>query len=158
MIRRAAMALAGILTLFGLLASPSTPRTAKESLLSASSAPRADTGQRTARTSTRRSVRFARTSTTAPSRASHAAASMPVPTARDWACIRWFESRGNYRISSGLEPYGGAYQFSLSTWRSLGGRGLPSQAPPSEQDSLALKLWRERGWEPWPESSRLCGL
>src|SRR5204863_2673934 len=37
-----------------------------------------------------------------------------------WACIREKESGNNYRA-----PGGGAYQFQLATWQSLGGTGLP---------------------------------
>jgi hypothetical protein len=71
----------------------------------------------------------------------------------DWACIRAHESSDNYS-----EGNGGAYQFELGTWEGL--TGLPSQAedyPPPVQDAAALKLFSERGWEPW--STRfVCGL
>jgi hypothetical protein len=50
---------------------------------------------------------------------------------RDWACIRWYESRNNYRSVG--DQYG-AYQFTLGTWRMLGYRGFPNRAPASEQD------------------------
>jgi hypothetical protein len=71
----------------------------------------------------------------------------------DWACIRQHESGGNYGIGNG-----GAYQFELATWRGL--TGLPSPAqdyPASVQDSAALKLYAERGWEPWT-TRYVCGL
>ena len=70
-----------------------------------------------------------------------------------WACIRSHESGGNY-----AEGGGGAYQFEFSTWRGL--TGLPSPAqdyPPSVQDAAALKLYAERGWEPWT-TRYVCGL
>ena len=92
-----------------------------------------------------------------------AAASAPAPTAgasdatststADWACIRQHESGGNY-----ADGGGGAYQFENGTWSSL--TGLPSPAqdyPASVQDAAALKLYSERGWEPW-STRYVCGL
>ena len=71
----------------------------------------------------------------------------------DWACIRQHESGDNYSVGNG-----GAYQFQFSTWTAL--TGLPSPAedyPPAVQDSAALKLYSERGWEPWT-TRFVCGL
>jgi Transglycosylase-like domain len=71
----------------------------------------------------------------------------------DWACIRQHESGGNYSIGNG-----GAYQFELGTWTAL--TGLPSPAedyPAAVQDSAALKLYSQRGWEPWT-TRYVCGL
>jgi Transglycosylase-like domain len=71
----------------------------------------------------------------------------------DWACIRQHESGGNY-----ADGGGGAYQFETGTWNSL--TGLPSPAqdyPASVQDAAALKLYSERGWEPWTTRD-VCGL
>ncbi len=71
----------------------------------------------------------------------------------DWACIREHESGDDYSVGNG-----GAYQFELGTWTAL--TGLPSPAedyPPAVQDSAALKLYSERGWEPWT-TRYVCGL
>jgi glutamate synthase domain-containing protein 2 len=71
----------------------------------------------------------------------------------DWACIREHESGGNYGDGNG-----GAYQFEFGTWQAL--TGLPSPAedyPPAVQDAAALKLFAERGWEPWT-TRYVCGL
>jgi hypothetical protein len=73
-----------------------------------------------------------------------------------WACIRSHESSGNYASNSG-NGYYGAYQFSLSTWRSVGGTGSPSQASPAEQDLRAQMLQARSGWSQWPQTSRMCG-
>jgi LysM repeat protein len=73
-----------------------------------------------------------------------------------WACIRQHESGGNYATNTG-NGYYGAYQFSLSTWRAMGGSGLPSSAPPAVQDALAQKLQARSGFGQWPMTSRMCG-
>lgn len=91
----------------------------------------------------------------------HVAPAQPVVTSSSpggtWACIRQHESGGNYAINTG-NGYYGAYQFSLSTWRSVGGTGLPSQASPAEQDMRAQILQARDGWAPWPQTSRMCGV
>jgi len=90
-------------------------------------------------------------------------ASLPVPAGGgsdatstntpDWACIRQHESGGNY-----AEGGGGAYQFELGTWQGLTGLSTPAQdSPPSVQDEAALRLFAERGWEPWT-TRYVCGL
>jgi hypothetical protein len=91
------------------------------------------------------------------------AASLPVPAGggsdatstntTDWACIRQRESGGNY-----AEGGGGAYQFELGTWEGLTGLSTPAQdSPPSVQDAAALRLFAERGWQPWT-TRYVCGL
>ena len=66
--------------------------------------------------------------------------------------LRMCESGGNYGTNTG-NGYYGAYQFSLSTWASVGGSGLPSNASPAEQDYRAALLWRTGGSGHWP----VCG-
>jgi hypothetical protein len=99
----------------------------------------------------------------AAARAQAAATPAPAPAANvsdatststaDWACIRVHESGGNYS-----EGGGGAYQFELGTWEGLTGLNTPAQdSPPAVQDSAALRLYSERGWEPWSTRS-VCGL
>ena len=67
------------------------------------------------------------------------------------ARVRMRESGGNYADNT-VNGYYGAYQFSLGTWESVGGTGLPSNASPAEQDQLAEKLYGERGCSPWPNT------
>jgi peptidoglycan hydrolase-like protein with peptidoglycan-binding domain len=81
----------------------------------------------------------------------------PIPAAGDWARLRDCESGGRYDIVSAAGTHYGAYQFDLSTWRSVGGTGLPHQATPAEQDFRALYLYRMRGWQPWT-CARTLGL
>lgn len=70
----------------------------------------------------------------------------------NWAALARCESGGNPRAAS---PYGyyGLYQFSPGTWRSVGGRGLPSQASAQEQTYRAQLLYQREGRHPWP----VCG-
>jgi resuscitation-promoting factor RpfA len=70
------------------------------------------------------------------------------PSASSWSRLRNCESSNDYSINTG-NGYFGAYQFNLSTWRSVGGRGYPNFASRAEQDARALILYRERGWQPW---------
>jgi peptidoglycan hydrolase-like protein with peptidoglycan-binding domain len=63
------------------------------------------------------------------------------------------ESGGNPRALSPGGQYRGKYQFSLETWRALGGKGDPADAPEWKQDRMALKLYRRSGTAPWPN----CG-
>ena len=60
------------------------------------------------------------------------------------------ESGGDPRAISPGGTYRGKYQFSRSTWRTLGGSGDPADAPEWLQDKLALKLYRQSGTAPWP--------
>jgi uncharacterized protein YabE (DUF348 family) len=68
---------------------------------------------------------------------------------------------GAYTSNTG-NGYYGAYQFSLSTWRSNAPAGygdvIPSSAPPAVQDQAAATLYQRRGWQPWPSCSRSLGL
>lgn len=56
------------------------------------------------------------------------------------ACIRWWESRNNYRAISRGGRYRNAYQFDWPTWAGVGGSGDPALATPAEQDYRAALL------------------
>jgi peptidoglycan hydrolase-like protein with peptidoglycan-binding domain len=60
------------------------------------------------------------------------------------------ESGGNPRAASRDGRYRGKYQFTVDTWRALGGEGDPAAAPEWLQDRLALRLYRRSGTAPWP--------
>ncbi len=66
--------------------------------------------------------------------------------------IRNCESGGNYSTNTG-NGYYGAYQFSQSTWNSLGLGGTPSSASPATQDAAAAQLAARSGFGQWP----VCG-
>lgn len=73
-------------------------------------------------------------------------------TEASWALLRKCESGGNYATNTG-NGYYGAYQFNATTWRSVGGSGLPHQAAPAEQDKRAKILFSRSGRGQWP----ICG-
>jgi hypothetical protein len=89
----------------------------------------------------RRELRVAR-------RAAHAASILSGTLRAIAAC----ESGGDPRTDTGNGFYG-KYQFTLSTWRSVGGSGNPARAPEAEQDRRAAKLYARAGSRPWP----VCG-
>jgi len=60
------------------------------------------------------------------------------------------ESGGNPAAVSATGRYRGKYQFSLPTWRALGGTGDPAAAPEAEQDRRAAELLARAGTTPWP--------
>jgi len=61
------------------------------------------------------------------------------------------ESGGNPRAVSSNGMYRGKFQFSRSTWKSIGGRGDdPADASETHQDRMALRLYRQQGVAPWP--------
>lgn len=63
------------------------------------------------------------------------------------------ESGGDPTIVSADGSYRGKYQFSVSTWESVGGSGDPAAAPEYEQDYRAALLYSRAGSSPWP----VCG-
>jgi peptidoglycan hydrolase-like protein with peptidoglycan-binding domain len=84
-----------------------------------------------------------------PSSGSSPSGSVPPALERIAQC----ESGGNPQAISKSGRYRGKYQFDRSTWKRWGGTGDPAAAPESVQDRIALKLYRARGTEPWPN----CG-
>lgn len=74
-----------------------------------------------------------------------------------WDALAKCESGGNWAINTGNGYYGGV-QFSLATWRSLGGTGLPSEASREEQIQRASALQARAGWGQWPGCARKLGL
>ena len=63
------------------------------------------------------------------------------------------ESHGDPTAIGGGGLYRGKYQFSYSTWQSVGGSGDPAAAPEAEQDRRAALLLARSGAGQWP----VCG-
>lgn len=66
----------------------------------------------------------------------------------NWEALAKCESGGNPRAVNPAGYYG-LYQFSLSTWRSVGGTGNPIDASPSEQLLRAKILYKKAGAGQW---------
>jgi uncharacterized protein YabE (DUF348 family) len=79
----------------------------------------------------------------------------PLPSSAsdlDWTALATCESGDTPSEDTGNGFYG-MYQFTVSTWDSLGGSGLPSDASAATQTALAEKLYTEAGAGQWP----VCG-
>lgn len=66
----------------------------------------------------------------------------------NWAALAQCESTGNPRAVNPAGYYG-LYQFSLSTWASVGGTGNPIDASPAEQLNRAQILYNKAGAGQW---------
>jgi hypothetical protein len=66
----------------------------------------------------------------------------------NWPALARCESGGNPRAVNPAGYYG-LYQFSLSTWHSVGGSGNPINASPSEQLYRAKLLYKKAGAGQW---------
>ena len=66
-----------------------------------------------------------------------------------WDELAACESGQNWEIDTGNGYFGGL-QFSLSTWRWVGGLANPSASSRMEQIYRANLLWETQGWQPWP--------
>ena len=73
-----------------------------------------------------------------------------------WDALAQCESGGNWAINTGNGYYGGL-QFSLSSWRAVGGSGYPHQASKAEQIRRAEILLSRQGWGAWPACTRKLG-
>lgn len=87
-------------------------------------------------------------SSSSSSSSSSGSAAISGDDASIWAAIAQCESGGNPSINTG-NGYYGMYQFSLPTWRSVGGTGLPSEASAEEQTMRARMLQQRAGWGQW---------
>jgi resuscitation-promoting factor RpfB len=79
------------------------------------------------------------------------ASSSSLPSSGDglnWAALAQCESGGNPRAVNPAGYYG-LYQFSLSTWASVGGSGNPIDASPAEQLKRAQILYARAGASQW---------
>ena len=77
----------------------------------------------------------------------------PTADGLNWAALAKCESGGNPKAYNPAGPYYGLYQFSASTWHSVGGAGIPTDASSSEQTYRAQILYNRSGAGQWP----VCG-
>lgn len=74
----------------------------------------------------------------------------------NWDAIAQCESGGNWAIATGNGFYGGL-QFTLSTWRSNGGTGMPQNASREEQIRVANNVLATQGIGAWPVCGKRAG-
>jgi len=86
-----------------------------------------------------------------------AAISVDVPGSV-WDALAQCESGGRPNAVSANGLYHGLFQFSVGTWHSVGGEGLPSEASPEEQLARAQQLQARSGWGQWPHCSKKIGV
>jgi hypothetical protein len=81
-----------------------------------------------------------------------------------WKCLSSEETTGTSTQPAidvknwGLQRYGGYFQFTLGSWISVGGTGLPSSASLATQLEMAERLEAKSGWGNWPYTSKECGV
>ncbi|HEU5242841.1 MAG TPA: hypothetical protein VFU33_00440 [Gaiellaceae bacterium] len=77
----------------------------------------------------------------------------------NWLCIHRYE--GSWADSGG--PYWGGFQMDLSFQQTYGGwllrhKGTADHWSPLEQIWAAVRASHLRGFSPWPNTARYCGL
>ncbi len=80
-------------------------------------------------------------------------ANSPSADGLNWAALAACESGGRPNAVSSSGTYRGMYQFSQSTWNSVGGAGDPAAASADEQTYRAQLLYQRSGAGQWPH----CG-
>ena len=83
--------------------------------------------------------------------------SAPAPSGSVWTSLAACESGGNWAANTGNGYYGGL-QFSLSSWRAIGGSGYPHEASASTQIAMGQRLQASQGWGAWPGCAAKLGL
>ena len=81
----------------------------------------------------------------------------PVNAGSVWDSLAQCEASGNWHINTGNGYYGGL-QFSLSSWRAVGGTGYPHEHSREHQIAMGERLRANGGWGHWPSCSRQLGL
>ena len=82
------------------------------------------------------------------------------PHYREWQCIHRYE--GSWRDTG--DPYWGGLQmdreFMWTYGRDMVRRygGWAHRWPPLQQMWVAERAWKTRGFWPWPNTARMCGL
>jgi hypothetical protein len=73
-----------------------------------------------------------------------------------WDRLAQCESGGNWAASTGNGYYGGL-QFSLGSWRAVGGTGYPNQHGRDVQIEMGRRLQAAQGWNAWPSCTAQLG-
>jgi hypothetical protein len=90
-----------------------------------------------------------------------------IPRWNEWQCIARFEStkRWNMAPPSSGGAYWGGLQMNIEFQRTYGADmirrhhgGLANTWTAPEQITVANRAWKTRGYWPWPNTARACGL
>jgi len=95
------------------------------------------------------------TASPAPQPAERSTAGDPNDPA-SWERLAQCESGGNWATNTGNGYYGGI-QFSLASWRNVGGTGYPHEASKETQIEMGKRLYAQGGWGHWPGCTRSFG-
>lgn len=82
------------------------------------------------------------------------------PSAETWYDLFGCETGGTFdlRAYNPAGPYFGGLQFDIPTWESVGGIGDPRDHSWETQREMGIRLWRLRGWKPWPYCAKKLRL
>jgi hypothetical protein len=88
-----------------------------------------------------------------------ALAQLLVPHKAAWLCIHRYEGAWD----DPNPPYWGGLQMDIGFQRTYGrsllqSKGTADNWTPLEQMQVAERAWNERGYYPWPNTARYCGL
>jgi hypothetical protein len=134
-----------------------------EATTSTTAAPTTTVKPTTTTTTAKPTTTTAKPTTTTSTTAKPAVAGPVAPDPNDpntWERLAKCESGGNWQAvstpRSGMQYYGGL-QFSLTTWRDVGGTGYPHEAPKATQIEMGKRLQARQGWGAWPTCARQLG-
>jgi hypothetical protein len=75
------------------------------------------------------------------------------PTEAQWTALAFCESSNRHDYPPVSGGYSGLLMFHYATWNGYGGQEYAPQAwqaSRAQQIEIALRLWRARGFQPWP--------
>ena len=103
------------------------------------------------------SVQTTTSNSATPKRPATQTTTIAVADGSVWDRIAQCESGGNWHINTGNGYYGGL-QFTVGSWRGVGGSGLPSDASREEQIVRGQILQARQGWGAWPACTAKLGI
>lgn len=83
------------------------------------------------------------------------------PTEEQWDELAYCESGNRHDYPPVSGGFSGLLMFHTATWNGYGGNEYAAeawQATRSQQIEIALRLWRARGWQPWPGCKAKLGF